>query len=208
MKRKFVQIAALCLSAALFLTLGEGWAAAAPSSPYSRIIRVGLHFGTGAMEGLNLQNRVGSGFRFGYYDSANQFVELGSTGQTAISVVETMNVYYGTYDGYQCYHTAISSNIAVGEYHLQLPGTYGTFAEAQAAASALEEALDRWAAVREELAELEDYYSGGQWMKDFEDDSEGKLPKNLKRGVLSEDAVYDLLTDWNRLRKRMRELGD
>lgn len=80
--------------------------------------------------------------------------------------------------------------------------------EAQAAASALEEALDRWAAVREELAELEDYYSGGQWMKDFEDDSEGKLPKNLKRGVLSEDAVYDLLTDWNRLRKRMRELGD
>ena len=135
MKRKFVQIAALCLSAALLLALGGGKASAS-SNPNDRLIRVGLHFGTGAMEGLNLENKVGSGFRFGYYDSSNQFVELGSTAQRAISVVETMNVYYGTYNDYTCYHTAIRSSVAVGEYHLQLPGTYGTFAQAQAAASA------------------------------------------------------------------------
>ena len=55
MKRKFVQIAALCLSAALLLALGGEKAAAAPlhSDPNGRIIRVGLHYGTGAMEGLN-----------------------------------------------------------------------------------------------------------------------------------------------------------
>ena len=134
MKRKFVQIAALCLSMALLLAAGGGTASAAPPNS-SRIIRVGLHYGTGAIEGLNLLNKVGSGFRFGYYDSANRFVELGATSQTAISVVETMNVYYGIYDDYSCYHTAITSSIAVGEYHLQLPGSYRTFAEAQAAAS-------------------------------------------------------------------------
>ena len=78
--------------------------------------------------------------------------------------------------------------------------------EAGAALSALEDALDRYAAVRESLAELEAYYSGGEWMRDFEDDSAGKLPGSLKRGVLSEDAVYDLLTDRNRLAERMREL--
>lgn len=79
--------------------------------------------------------------------------------------------------------------------------------EAEAAAADLGRALDRWAAVQEDLAELEAYYSGGTWMRDFEDDSAGKLPKDLKRGVLSEDAVYDLLTDRNDLLKRMKELG-
>ncbi len=138
MKRKFVQIAALCLSAALLLLSGGGKATASPlPSSNDKIIRVGLHYGTGAMEGLNLLNDVGSGFRFGYYDSANRFVELGSTPQKSISVVETMNVYYGAYNGYASYHTALtSSSVAVGEYHLQLPGVYGTFAEAQAVASA------------------------------------------------------------------------
>lgn len=43
------------------------------------------------------------------------------------------------------------------------------------------------------LQELTDYYENGQWMRDYEADEKGKLPKKLKRGVLSEDAVYDLL---------------
>lgn len=135
MKRKFVQIAALCLAAALVLTLCGGMASASPAGSNDRIIRVGLHYGTGAMEGLNLLNEEGSGYRFGYYDGSNQFVELGSTSQTAISVVETVNVYYGTYDKYSSYHTSIPSSVAVGEYHLELPGVYQTFAEAQGAAS-------------------------------------------------------------------------
>lgn len=79
--------------------------------------------------------------------------------------------------------------------------------EAGAAVASLDEALDRYDAVRERLAELEAYYSGGEWMRDFEDDSAGKLPKDLRRGVLSEDAVYDLLTDRNRLLERIKELG-
>lgn len=79
--------------------------------------------------------------------------------------------------------------------------------EAAAAAADLDRALDRWTAVQERLAELETYYSGGEWMRDFDDDSAGKIPKDLRRGVLSEDAVYDLLTDRNNLLRRMKELG-
>ena len=135
MKRNFVQIAALCMSAALLLALCGRTASAAPAGSNGKIIRVGLHYGTGAMEGLNLLNEEGSGYRFGYYDGANQFVELGSTTQRAISVVETVNAYYGSYGGYQSYHTAVISSIAVGEFHLELPGVYGSFAEAQAMAS-------------------------------------------------------------------------
>ena len=57
----------------------------------------------------------------------------------------------------------------------------------------LKQALERYAALADEIRELERYYSGGQWQKDFADDEAGKLPKDLKRGVLSEDALYDFL---------------
>lgn len=79
--------------------------------------------------------------------------------------------------------------------------------QAEAVATALDLALDRWEELQEGFAELEAYYSGGEWMRDYDDDTAGKIPKDLKRGVLSEDAVYNLLTDWDRLRKRMAELG-
>lgn len=141
MKKKFVQIAALCLSAALLAASGGEQAAAAMPSGTSAgtVIRVGLHHGSGAMEGLNLANETGEGFRFGYYDSSNGFVSLGSTSQKAVSVVKTMNVYYGTYNNYTSYHSALTASaVAVGEYHLQLPGTYSTCAEAQWAAAGYE----------------------------------------------------------------------
>ena len=57
----------------------------------------------------------------------------------------------------------------------------------------LQEALERYIALEEEILELELYYTGGQWQKDFADDEAGKLPRNLRRGVLSEDAVYNFL---------------
>ena len=41
------------------------------------------------------------------------------------------------------------------------------------------------------LKSLTDYYAGGQWLKDYELDETGLLPKDLKRGVLSEDSLYD-----------------
>ena len=49
--------------------------------------------------------------------------------------------------------------------------------------------------IREKLKELIDYYEGGLWMQDYECDERGELPKDLKKGVLSEDGVYNLLTE-------------
>ena len=62
-----------------------------------------------------------------------------------------------------------------------------------AAAEALERALGTWEASREALRELTDYYDGGLWLRDFQADEAGQLPAGLKRGVLSEDGLYDLL---------------
>lgn len=71
------------------------------------------------------------------------------------------------------------------------------------AVSNLEAALDGYASVQAELRELTDYYESPLWRKDFEDDENGKLPQDLKRGVLSEDAVYDLLSENDELLSRL-----
>jgi len=44
-------------------------------------------------------------------------------------------------------------------------------------------------------ATLSDYLSGGDWLRDYELDEQGLLPQGLKRGVLSEDGLYNLLCD-------------
>ncbi|MBR4201314.1 MAG: GNAT family N-acetyltransferase [Oscillospiraceae bacterium] len=43
------------------------------------------------------------------------------------------------------------------------------------------------------LRELSDYYGSAAWKRDFAADEAGLLPKELKRGVLSEDGIYNLL---------------
>ena len=41
--------------------------------------------------------------------------------------------------------------------------------------------------------ELREYYENGQWLRDYEADERGELPVTLKRGVLSQDGLWDLL---------------
>lgn len=48
--------------------------------------------------------------------------------------------------------------------------------------------------VRRQLSTLQTYMSSGQWLRDYEADERGELPEGLKRGVLSQDALYDLLS--------------
>ena len=41
--------------------------------------------------------------------------------------------------------------------------------------------------------ELREYYENGQWLRDYEADERGELPGDLKRGVLSQDGLWNLL---------------
>ena len=79
--------------------------------------------------------------------------------------------------------------------------------EATDAVSSLSEALEKYSTVQDKLQELIAYYTSEQWRQDFDDDDAGKIPSNLKRGVLSEDAVYHLLADNTDLKERMKELA-
>ena len=48
----------------------------------------------------------------------------------------------------------------------------------------------------QKLKILAQYYESGQWLRDYELDEQGLLPQNLKRGVLSQDALYAFLDIW------------
>ncbi|WP_074741909.1 DUF4298 domain-containing protein [Ruminococcus sp. YRD2003] len=43
-----------------------------------------------------------------------------------------------------------------------------------------------------QLKALSEYYSSDAWKRDYAADEAGLLPKDLKRGVLSEDGIYAL----------------
>lgn len=47
--------------------------------------------------------------------------------------------------------------------------------------------------LREKLRQLTQYYESGKWLKDYESDERGELPAGLKRGVLAQDTLFDLL---------------
>jgi nitroimidazol reductase NimA-like FMN-containing flavoprotein (pyridoxamine 5'-phosphate oxidase superfamily) len=51
------------------------------------------------------------------------------------------------------------------------------------------------------LQTLTQYYESGQWLEDYERDEQGEFPAELKRGVLSQDALYDLLCKIGEMQK-------
>ena len=74
------------------------------------------------------------------------------------------------------------------------------------AVSALASAMEQYQSILPSLQELTEYYSSPLWVADFEADEAGMLPADLKRGVLSEDAVYDLLCKHSQVIKELKIL--
>lgn len=127
--RRFFRISALFFVCVLFLSILPPPADATFSS---RIIRVGLFYGSNALPTANLANEVGSGYEFGYYDSNYAFHTVGSTAQEKITVCKDSNLYLS---GGSFYETpTVSDYVLIGAYHLQAPEVYATYEEAAAAA--------------------------------------------------------------------------
>ena len=68
----------------------------------------------------------------------------------------------------------------------------------------MEAAIEHYDAVQEDIRILNDYLGSDDWKADFAADEAGLLPADLKRGVLSEDGIWNLLEDWRELEERMK----
>ena len=74
----------------------------------------------------------------------------------------------------------------------------------EAAVKRLSAALDKWDEAQEAISALREYYSSDLWRQDFADDEAGLLPADLKRGVLSEDGLWNLLDVCGELNERLK----
>lgn len=80
------------------------------------------------------------------------------------------------------------------------------FDRVSAAVEALESALDGYETVKVDIDRLTEYLETGAWLADFEADESGMVPQDIKRGVLSEDGLYDLLADIVRVNDHLQEM--
>ena len=68
---------------------------------------------------------------------------------------------------------------------------------------ALEKKIAEYEEFQAEIQKLEAYYTSQQWKDDFAMDEKGELPDKLKRGILSEDGIYNLLERNKELKERI-----
>lgn len=99
-------------------------------------VRVGLYYGSNALPSANLQNIVGSGYRFGFFDSTHNFISQYSvSGTNKISMLKDKNLYYK--DGTIYTSAQSGGSKLIGAYHIQLDAAYNTAQEASAKATSL-----------------------------------------------------------------------
>ncbi len=67
--------------------------------------------------------------------------------------------------------------------------------------------LNRFEKMQPGMMELSRYYGSEEWYQDLAAYDAGKLPEGIECGVLSEDAVYDLLTKRREIAIRMLKLA-
>ncbi len=84
-------------------------------------VKVGLRSGSSALFSANLENAVGDGYEFGYFDGSRAFISLGWTGETAISMTAAGTIYM---DGSGAYASNIPAGgyRTIGSWHVQLDG--------------------------------------------------------------------------------------
>ena len=79
---------------------------------------------------------------------------------------------------------------------------------AETAVTAMEKAVEQYLSALEDLRALDAYLGSDAWHSDREADEASLLPQDLKRGVLTEDTIWNLLERHHELQKLLKETLD
>ena len=82
------------------------------------------------------------------------------------------------------------------------------FRRLDAIVAELNDRLEALEEAREDIAALKEYQESGQWLRDFEADEAKRIPEGTDRAVLSEDGLYNLLSDIDALPSRLSGISD
>ena len=100
--------------------------AASAGAVVNDTVKVGLRYGSSALFSANLQNEVGSGYEFGWFDEDREFVSVGWTEEEKISMTAAGTIYMpgdGTY-------SSEDGESEIGAWHIQLDETFDDYDEA------------------------------------------------------------------------------
>lgn len=122
----------------LFLVIFTALCAGSAFAVVNDMVKVGIKYGSSALFSANLENEVGTGYDFGYYNAERQFISLGHTGEITISMTPAGAVYVGDNGTY--YSEDVGDNKVIGSYHVQLSESWRTFDEAADVASRINSA--------------------------------------------------------------------
>lgn len=75
----------------------------------------------------------------------------------------------------------------------------------EAAVQKINDLMDELEAHHEDYQALIAYYYSEQRKQDLQDEEADRIPKTMKRGVLSEDEIYDLMYEYHTAAIRMME---
>lgn len=76
--------------------------------------------------------------------------------------------------------------------------------EAKLTLKELSRILEKYEKIEKKYYKLESYYGSSDWRDDFEADEAGLIPVEIKRGILSEDELYNLIIEHKELMRRMQ----
>ena len=105
-------------------------------------VKVGLRYGSSALFSANLENAVGDGYEFGYFDDDREFESLGWTGERTISMTAAGDIYMSTSGTYSAAPPS-GGYRHLGAWHVEIGG-FRDFDDAESAARDYDDAYPAW----------------------------------------------------------------
>ena len=102
----------------LFVVTFFALSAVSASAVSNDTVIVGLRYGSSAMFSANLENALGKGFEFGWFDKDRKFESVGWTEETAISMTAAGDIYMGGSGTY----SSDGGGEYLGPWHVQIDG--------------------------------------------------------------------------------------
>lgn len=116
--------------AALFVVTFFAFGTVSASAIVNDTLKVGLRYGSTALFSANLENAVGEGYEFGYFEDDRSFEPVGWTEEIAISMTPAGDIYMSTNGTYS--KDASNGSVAemLGAWHVEVGG-FRSYEEAQ-----------------------------------------------------------------------------
>lgn len=144
-------------------------------------LKVGLRYGSSALFSANLENAVGEGYEFGFFEDDCSFESVGWTEETAISMTAAGDIYMSSAGIYSGEMSDEGYDEILGAWHVEIDG-FRSFEDAQEAAWELD-GYPAWIDY-EYVVRVGCYESERDAERAAEDLGEGRVVRSSDTGVL------------------------